>query len=166
MKPILLTEQNHEDSGPLIFSLEQAGYAVVHATSAKKTLDLLRKTPDAFELLCCKVCLPCMDGFEVLQWVRQNPATQNLPVVMLAPIPNEHYSYLEWKASKPRHRITKAGQGGYIAFGRDYETRQLNTGDVIAAIEAVLSGEPGTVDGFGGAVLFDASPSIRQRALT
>ena len=159
MKPILLTEQNHEDAAPLISSLEQAGYTVVHAKSAKKTLDLLRETPDAFELLCCKVCLPCMDGFEVLQWVRENPATQNLPVVMLSPIPNESNSYLAWKASKPRYRVAQAGQGGYIAFGRDYETGKLNTGDIVAAIEAILSGEPETVDGFGGAVLFDASPS-------
>ena len=146
MKPILLTEQDNEVAPRLITALEQAGYAVVHLRSAKKTLDLLRETPDAFELLCCDLLLAYIDGFEVWQWVRQNPATQNLPVVLLTRIPNEAGSYLEWKTSKPRHRVTKAGQDAYIALGRDYETRQLNTDDVIAAIEDVLSGEPETVD--------------------
>ena len=146
MKPILLTEQNGDVSAPLIVALKQSGYAVVHVKSAKETLSLLRETPDAFELLCCDLMLVYMDGFEVLKWVRENPATQNLPVVLLTPIPNEAGSYLEWQAKKPRHTVTKAGQSGYIALGRYPETRQLNTDDVIAAIQAVLSGEPETSD--------------------
>ena len=146
MKPILLTENMNATARQLITALKQANYAVVHLRSAKKALDLMAETPDAYELLCCKVCLPHIDGFEVLQWVRENPATQNLPVVMLCPIPNEYYTHLAWKASKPRYRVMQAGQVAYIAFGKDYGTRQWNPGDVIAAIAAVLSGEPETPD--------------------
>ena len=138
MKPILLVENKDDIALPLISASEQNGYAIVRIEKAGEAMRVLQETPDAFALLCCDALLPCIDGFEILQWVRQNQATQNLPTVMLCPVPNESVSYQEWRAKSPRYTIVTPGQAAYIAYEIDRETGDLNTGDILAAIRAVL----------------------------
>ena len=62
-------------------NLERAGYTVVTANDGKEALDKVRdENPD---LVVLDVMMPYMDGFEVLQTLRRNPATRDIPVIML-----------------------------------------------------------------------------------
>ena len=62
-------------------NLERAGYNIVTAFDGREALEqVASQHPD---LVILDVMMPYVDGFEVLQTLRKNPATQNLPVIML-----------------------------------------------------------------------------------
>jgi len=62
-------------------NLERAGYTVVTANDGKEALQKVSEEhPD---LVVLDVMMPYMDGFEVLQNLRRNPSTRDIPVIML-----------------------------------------------------------------------------------
>lgn len=62
-------------------NLERHGYEVVTASDGKDALEkVASEKPD---LVVLDVMMPYMDGFEVLQTLRKNPETRDLPVIML-----------------------------------------------------------------------------------
>jgi len=62
-------------------NLERAGYEVVTAVDGKDALEKVdAENPD---LVVLDIMLPDIDGFEVLQNLRKNPVTRELPVIML-----------------------------------------------------------------------------------
>lgn len=62
-------------------NLERAGYEVVTAHDGKEALQqVANENPD---LVVLDVMMPYMDGFEVLQNLRRNPSTRDIPVIML-----------------------------------------------------------------------------------
>ncbi len=62
-------------------NLERAGYTVVTASDGKEALQKVEdENPD---LVVLDVMMPYMDGFEVLQNLRRNPSTRDIPVIML-----------------------------------------------------------------------------------
>ncbi len=62
-------------------NLERHGYEVITATDGKDALEkIATEKPD---LVVCDVMMPYMDGFEVLQTLRKNADTRELPVIML-----------------------------------------------------------------------------------
>ncbi len=62
-------------------NLERHGYEVITATDGKDALEkIATEKPD---LVVCDVMMPYMDGFEVLQTLRKNAETRELPVIML-----------------------------------------------------------------------------------
>ena len=62
-------------------NLDRAGYTVVTANDGKEALEkVAEENPD---LVVLDVMMPYMDGFEVLQNLRRNPGTRDIPVIML-----------------------------------------------------------------------------------
>jgi two-component system alkaline phosphatase synthesis response regulator PhoP/two-component system response regulator VicR len=62
-------------------NLERHGYEVVTAADGKDALEkVASEKPD---LVVLDVMMPYMDGFEVLQTLRKNAETRELPVIML-----------------------------------------------------------------------------------
>ena len=62
-------------------NLERHGYKVLTAGDGREALDkIAAATPD---IVICDVMMPYMDGFEVLRRLRKDPATRELPVIML-----------------------------------------------------------------------------------
>ena len=62
-------------------NLERAGYTVVTAFDGKEGLEKIRSEKPNMCVL--DVMMPYMTGFEVLQTIRREPETENLPVIML-----------------------------------------------------------------------------------
>ncbi len=62
-------------------NLERHGYEVITAHDGKEALQKVEEeSPD---LIVLDVMMPYMDGFEVLQSLRRNPSTREIPVIML-----------------------------------------------------------------------------------
>jgi two-component system, OmpR family, alkaline phosphatase synthesis response regulator PhoP len=62
-------------------NLERQGYEVVTAYDGKEALEKVEaESPD---LIVLDVMMPYMDGFEVLQNLKRNPSTREIPVIML-----------------------------------------------------------------------------------
>lgn len=62
-------------------NLEREGYEVVTAYDGREALEKVEsEKPD---LIVLDVMMPYMDGFEVLQQLKKNPETRDIPVIML-----------------------------------------------------------------------------------
>ena len=78
---VLLVEDNERTIAAFRQYLEAHGCAIAVAATGPEGLDLARHTP--VDVVVLDLQLPGMDGFEVLQALRQHPATAALPVVAL-----------------------------------------------------------------------------------
>ncbi|MCA1595530.1 MAG: response regulator [Chloroflexi bacterium] len=62
-------------------NLERAGYQVATAYDGVDALEKVKSEhPD---MIVCDVMMPRMDGFEVLRHLKSDPATKDIPVIML-----------------------------------------------------------------------------------
>ncbi|MBB3331095.1 DNA-binding response OmpR family regulator [Halomonas campaniensis] len=82
-QPSILMVEDEEDIAFLIrFLLERHGFTVRHAADGRQALEALdQETPPDLVLL--DVMLPYHDGLEVVEQLRQRPAWQAVPVLML-----------------------------------------------------------------------------------
>jgi DNA-binding response OmpR family regulator len=63
------------------FSLKAGGFDVIEATDGLSAIDIAQaEQPD---LVLMDVMMPVLDGFEACRRLKQNPATMDIPVVML-----------------------------------------------------------------------------------
>jgi CheY-like chemotaxis protein len=85
--------------------LERGGYRPITAFSGEECLEVLDTTPP--DLILLDIMMEPMDGWETLEKIKTNPATQDLPILMLTAKPltpeeaNEYGTYIEDYILKP-----------------------------------------------------------------
>ena len=80
-KKILVVDDERHIVRLVEVNLQRAGYDVLTAYDGVEALEkVASETPDMIVL---DVMMPRMDGFEVLQNLQANPATADIPVIML-----------------------------------------------------------------------------------
>jgi len=77
---ILVVDDQPEPRRALGRVLEALGY---HTEAAVDGEEALAKLPRGFDLVTLDAEMPLVDGFEVARRIRQNPATFNLPIIMV-----------------------------------------------------------------------------------
>ena len=82
MSRVLIVEDDPDLVALVKRWLERDGHLVEHAADGAAALDALKRAPLP-HLVLLDVMLPKMDGFEVLQRLRAEPRTKDLPVVMV-----------------------------------------------------------------------------------
>lgn len=102
--------------------LKKEGYSVIKAQDGLEALERIAKEkPD---LVILDVMMPLMDGMEVLQKIKSNPKTRNLPVVMLT-------------VKSSDEDVIKGYQ-----FGADYYiAKPFDASTILAGIEMMLKKE-------------------------
>ncbi|MDX9786504.1 MAG: response regulator transcription factor [Desulfobacterales bacterium] len=81
-KAKILIVDDEEDIQELVrVNLEKEGYETACAETGEKALKLANR--DNFDLIVLDLMLPGLDGLEVSQQLKGNPATKNTPIVML-----------------------------------------------------------------------------------
>jgi DNA-binding response OmpR family regulator len=80
-KKILVVDDDPTAVSALRQILQSRGYEVATAASGEEALPLLEAEP--FDLVLLDVALPGMSGFDVCRTIRDNPKTQDIPVVFL-----------------------------------------------------------------------------------
>ena len=109
-------------------NLERQGYEVVTASDGKEALQKVEEErPD---LVVLDVMMPYMDGFEVLQNLRRNPATREIPVIMLT-------------AKAQDADVFKGWQSGVDC----YLTKPFNPKELISFVKRIFSSLDGTGPG-------------------
>jgi CheY-like chemotaxis protein len=103
-------------------TLRQHGYVVLTAADGEEALRVARDTrPD---LVLLDLIMPKMQGFEVLRLMKQNPATKQIPVVVLSNLGQES-------------DVQQALQGGAIAY---LIKANLSLQDLVTHVEKFLTG--------------------------
>lgn len=80
---ILITDDDDELRHLVSFHLETQGYDVATASDGEACWQRIQGTGSDPDLLLLDVMMPGMDGFQVLQRVREHEALSELPVIML-----------------------------------------------------------------------------------
>jgi len=78
----LVVEDDPEARKALRLILQLDGFDVSTVASGQEAIRVLQA--DIPELIVLDVFMPEMDGYEVCRWVRANPSTAHVPVVMLS----------------------------------------------------------------------------------
>ena len=95
-KKILAVDDERHIVRLIQVNLERHGYQVVTAFDGKEGLEkVASERPD---MLVLDVMMPYMDGFEVLRELKKNPATRDLPVIMLTAKANDQDIYHGWQS--------------------------------------------------------------------
>jgi len=79
---ILVVDDNESNRSLLARRLRRQGYTVSLAENGRQALEKLQARP--FDLLLLDILMPELNGVEVLKRIKTNPATQNVPVIMLS----------------------------------------------------------------------------------
>ncbi len=110
-------------------NLERHGYQVVTANDGREALEKVEsENPD---LVILDVMMPYMDGFEVLQNMKRNPSTRDIPVIMLT-------------AKAQDADVFKGWQSGVDC----YLTKPFNPMELISFVQRIFKSLD--VDDFGG----------------
>lgn len=110
-------------------NLERQGYEVVTAHDGREALEKVEsERPD---LVILDVMMPYMDGFEVLQNMKRNPGTRDIPVIMLT-------------AKAQDADVFKGWQSGVDC----YLTKPFNPMELISFVQRIFKSLD--VDDFGG----------------
>ena len=81
-KTVLVVEDDEAVSSLLVALLEDRGYAAVPARDGRTAIELARKL--APHLITLDLALPGTDGHEVLENLKANPETRDIPVVVIS----------------------------------------------------------------------------------
>ena len=88
-RPVVVVADDDEDILLLVgATLTGGGYAVEVARDGRAALELVRERAPAAAVL--DIAMPELDGLDVLRQVRSDPATANLPIVLLSARAQEH----------------------------------------------------------------------------
>jgi CheY-like chemotaxis protein len=79
---VLIVDDVEENRAVLGRRLERDGLHVTSVSSGAQALSVLREHP--FDLVLLDVLMPGMDGFAVLEHIKQDPASRHVPVIMIS----------------------------------------------------------------------------------
>ena len=114
---VLVVDNDPEVSSCLSVRLEAAGFDVISAADGESGLtSALENLPDAVVL---DIRMPKMDGLAVLRELRANPATADIPVVVLS------------ANTRDQNQAIEAGASYFVA--KPYEAKS-----VLTAIESAI----------------------------
>ena len=82
---ILVADDSSEDVLLLSMASRRSGinYSITRVADGMEAIEFLRDNPPP-DVLLLDLKMPKMDGFEVLAWIRRQPALEKLPVIVLS----------------------------------------------------------------------------------
>ncbi|MEX2393385.1 MAG: response regulator [Actinomycetota bacterium] len=120
MTRVLVVDDDPQVLKLLRVNFELEGYDVIEAASGQEAIRAARtKRPD---VIVCDVMMPGMDGFEVLEQLRADPKTADLPVVLCS-------------AKAQRSDVVHGERSGADA----YVTKPFDPQDLLDTVERVLA---------------------------
>jgi len=118
-KKILVVDDEKDIVDLIVYNLEKEGFATIRAHDGETALDLAKaKKPD---LLILDLMLPGVRGLDVCRFIRKNPDTENLPIIMLTARSDQTDKIL-----------------GLEIGADDYITKPFSIRELIARVRAVL----------------------------
>ena len=128
--PLIVVADDDPDIVMLVSAvLSKSGFEVASATNGTDALELVRtRGPD---LAVLDISMPHLDGIEVLKFVRSNPETAELPVILLS--------------ARAQEADVK---NGYAVGASKYMRKPFSPSELVAVVRELLPDQDG---GFKGA---------------
>jgi CheY-like chemotaxis protein len=118
---VLVVEDEPDGADVVERILRAGGLHTVVASSAEQALAQLENDPTRFQGIVIDLALPGMDGFELMEFLRNEPAVQHLPLVAITAF------------HTPELKV-KALESGFDA----YFAKPLNTNLFMQALEKLI----------------------------
>jgi len=123
-KRILLAEDDPQIARLVSFKLEKEGYEVACAEDGEKALVAIKD--GHFDLILLDIMMPVIDGFQILERLKGDPALRDIPVIMLT--------------AKGQEQDILAGQ----AIGADdYIVKPFNLSELVERVRRAIESAPG-----------------------
>ena len=119
MRLVLVVDDRPDARYIMTRPLAAAGFAVREAATGHDALQLVRSQTDAIVM---DIALPDMDGFEVLQRLKDDPLTKNIPVILKTAV----------------HRDDEHRERGLAAGAAAYFTDSFDPEALVAVVRRVL----------------------------
>jgi len=117
---ILIVDDDLETLRLVGLMLQRQGYEIVVANSGKQALNFAKS--EAPDLIVLDIMMPEMDGFQVSQFLRKDPALTGIPILMFT------------AKSQVDDKVA-----GYDAGADDYLTKPVHPAELVAHIKALLT---------------------------
>lgn len=108
---ILVVDDNHTPREVICEALKQFNIQVKEAVNGIEATKILEK--EKFNLVITDVVMPEMNGYELCRWIKTNPATEKVPVIICS-TKGEDFDI---------HWATKQGADAYII--KPFKTMEL-----------------------------------------
>ncbi len=79
---ILVVDDNPDNRELLSRQLSRRGYQIVVAEHGREALEIMREQP--FDLVLLDIMMPVMNGYEMLQHLKDDPALRHIPVIVIS----------------------------------------------------------------------------------
>jgi len=122
-KTILLVEDDQILVRMYTRKFEKEGFKVLAAFDGQAGLDELKKASPKPNVILLDVMLPKLDGFQVLEKIKSDPATKDIPVILLTNLGG---------AVEDRERGQKLGAADYLVKS------DMTPAQVVEKIKAVV----------------------------
>ncbi len=117
--------------------LEFRGYNVDTAENGREALELLDNN-DVPDMIICDVMMPEMDGYSLVQHIRQEPATNRIPVLFLS------------AKGQSQDRVKGLNEGADVYMVKPFEPEEL-VAQVESSLNQIKRWEQGRPKGLDGA---------------
>jgi len=113
-KKILVVDDEEIVRKGLKIHLTKSGYNVEEAADGEEAIEWMKK--NNFDLLICDIMMPKKDGWEVLNFVRSQTRTEDLPVIFLT-AKSQDSDMFEGYERGANYYITKPFTKSQLLFG-------------------------------------------------
>jgi signal transduction histidine kinase len=141
---VLIVDDERRNVELLKVLLGPEGYVLLTATSGEEALNLL--TDQKLDLILLDVMMPGMDGYAVASKIKENPATRNIPVIMLTALDDRNARMLGLNAgaedflTKPVDRAELCVRVRNLLRLKTYDNK-LRTAHAALAVALAEAGE-------------------------
>ncbi len=137
MAKILVAEDGKDIRNLPVDILDDVGYEASEAKNGADAVEQIQSSqPD---LLLLDLMMPVMDGFEVLNRLRDNPETSDMPVVILSAVPSRKGELRAWRLGV-RHYIPKPFASERVHLSVKIALREADEAQTEAALAAGQTG--------------------------
>src|SRR5262245_44275323 len=119
-KRILIADDSVNTRGILKFMLQNQGFTLVEAENGEEAL--AKAESSAPDLIVLDGMMPKRSGFDACRYLKENPKTKSIPVILLTAVPQMDPTR-DWKKEAPADRF----------MAKPFQMR-----DLLAAIESLL----------------------------
>ncbi len=115
-----------DDESDFVFMLERLlgnrGYEVQKATTGKEALEKVRERKPSAVIV--DVLIPEINGWEVAKKLKEDPETQDLPIIMLSVLVEDQNRWKSFDYSNADWHISKTSDIDFLLFILDLATKK------------------------------------------